>query len=302
MAIVTFESVAEAAESLVAAGERASVRSIIKRLGGGSPNTVLQYVNEWKSGRVVVRITDMDLSPRITAAIVEQMKSVAGEAASAAEERAAAAEDNLQTMAEANQIAEQQIAALTAEKAGFEARVVTLDASLRDQHEAFTHKLETAQAKIDELASDLEKERVRATSASVELGKSQVKLDAIPVLEKQIEDQKQQIAKLQGDLEAQRKTHSVAEQRTAVVEAQMILVVEQASKAAADLIKAETKHADEHKQLRAELDDARHQIKDAVAEARVARDQAAELRGQLAAAKAAHTPSPINQTEGSSNA
>ncbi|CAM3735520.1 DNA-binding protein [Polaromonas hydrogenivorans] len=50
MAIVNFESVAAAAESLQAAGQRASVRAVIAALGGGSPNSVLKLLGAWKSG------------------------------------------------------------------------------------------------------------------------------------------------------------------------------------------------------------------------------------------------------------
>ena len=116
MAIVSFESVAAAAEALQAAGQRASVRAVTAAIGGGSPNTVLKLLGEWKAGRPVVRIADTELDPKITSAIVEQMQRVATAAAAAAEERAAGVDEDLQALSEAQAAAEQQISALSAER------------------------------------------------------------------------------------------------------------------------------------------------------------------------------------------
>ena len=47
--VVTHETVAQAAEALVAEGKRPSVRAVITALGGGSPNSVLLHLNRWKA-------------------------------------------------------------------------------------------------------------------------------------------------------------------------------------------------------------------------------------------------------------
>ena len=266
MALVTYENVAEASEALIANGQKPSVRNVIKQLGGGSPNAVLKLLGEFKSGRPVIRLTDVDLDPAIVAAIKRQMQTVAAEATVAAEERAASLTDDLQTLAESSQqleSANEQLAnELTTVRDELDA-LITRGAT--DAAEA-AHKLDTAQAKINELSADLHDERQRSSDAQVALGKAQARVEAIPALEAQI-------TKLQNDLEAERKEHAAADQRTAVAEAQIKLVGEQADKVAADLIKAESKHSDELKILRKDLD--------------AARDQAAELRGLLTAEKAA---------------
>ena len=84
MAIVTYEAVAAAAEALQAAGQRPSVRAVTAAIGGGSPNTVLKMLADWKAGRPVVRVADTELDPKITSAIAEQMQRVATAAAAAA--------------------------------------------------------------------------------------------------------------------------------------------------------------------------------------------------------------------------
>ena len=48
-ALVRRETVALAAEALAARGERASVRAVIRELGGGSPNTVVRFLRELRT-------------------------------------------------------------------------------------------------------------------------------------------------------------------------------------------------------------------------------------------------------------
>ena len=97
MALVSFETVATAAEELVAAGKKASVRNVIASLGGWPcpPNSVLKHLAEWKTGRPLVSIADTDLDDNIKRAIAEQMQRVTAAAASASEEWASLFEDEL---------------------------------------------------------------------------------------------------------------------------------------------------------------------------------------------------------------
>ena len=134
MAIVNFESVASAAEALQVAGQRPSVRAVIAALGGGSPNSVLKLLGEWKAGRPVVRIADTELDPRITDAIKVQMQRVAEQAAHAAEERAGALDEDLQALAEAQATAEQEIATLTTERDNAQAQAADFVEQLKTAH------------------------------------------------------------------------------------------------------------------------------------------------------------------------
>ena len=117
MAFVTYENVVAAAEALVADGQKASVRNVIRQLGGGSPNAVLKLLSEYKAGRPVIRTSNIDLDPSITAAIVRQMRQVAESATTDAEERVAALTDDLSTLAESNGQLEQRVEQLSAELA-----------------------------------------------------------------------------------------------------------------------------------------------------------------------------------------
>ncbi len=149
MALVTYENVVAAAEALVAGGLKASVRNVIKQLGGGSPNTVAKLLGEYRAGRPVIQISDV-LDPSIVTAIKRQIQAVAAEAVAAADERAAALADDLQTITEANQALEQSNEQLLAEKASWQFELGKLQAradlvaSLEAQIEKLRSELQTA--------------------------------------------------------------------------------------------------------------------------------------------------------------
>ena len=291
MALVTYEAVVAAAESLIADGQKASVRNVMKKIGGGSPNTVLQLLGEWKAGRPVIRSSDIELDPSITAAIVRQMQKIAGDAAVAAEERTSAMSDDLQTMAESNQSLEQENARLTAELAMVREDVDRQIALQHDNELRYQSEIDTLKAKVSEISNDLDKERDRANASQQALGKAEARAEAVPALEATI-------AKLQADLAVERTARAAAEQRAAVSETQGRLVAEQASKTAADAAKAADKsdqaHADALAQLRKDIDDARQaasrQVEQLKAEANKAagehKEQLAQARRDIDEAKA----------------
>ena len=214
MAIVTFEAVAAAAETLQIAGQRPSVRAVIAHLGGGSPNAVLKYLAEWKAGRPVVRIEDTALDTRITLAIIDQMQRVAVTAAAAAEERAAGIEDDLQALAEAQQAAEQQIEALTAERDTAQQQADELTRQLADEEENAERSLQHATEQASALRVDLAGERKHQEQTAAALAKAEVRLEALPDLHTEIE-------RLRAALDTENKARAVAEQQAAVLAAKL---------------------------------------------------------------------------------
>lgn len=229
MALVTFESVAAAAESLQAAGQRASVRAVIAALGGGSPNTVLKLIGEWKAGRPVVRVADTELDARITDAIRVQMQRIAEQAAAAAEERAAALDEDLQVLAEAQATAEQQITALAGERDKAQAQAADFVEQLKaEQAEAERHQVQAAEA-LAAVRLELASERQRHEQAAASLVRVEVRLEALPALHSEIERLRQALdksehARTQADqaaavlaarLEAEARRAKEADDRTA---------------------------------------------------------------------------------------
>jgi chromosome segregation ATPase len=214
MAIVTFETVAAAAEALQQAGNRPSVRALIAALGGGSPNSVLKHLREWQAGRPLVKPSDAEIDDAILAAIRKQIDRSAQAGAAVAEARAAEAEDNLNLYVDAQQAAEQQIATLTAERDQAREQVLGITEQLtdaqRDAESERQHATETAAA----LRSELADERERTNKAGAALAKAEVRLEQLPAL-------LGEVAALKVSLGEQQAARTVAEQQAAVLTAQL---------------------------------------------------------------------------------
>ena len=286
MALVNFEAVAAAAEALQIAGQRPSVRAVIAHLGGGSPNAVLKHLGEWKAGRPVVRIEDTALDARITSAIIDQMQRVAVAAAAAAEERAAGIEDDLQALAEAQQAAEQQIEALITER----------DTS-REQAEGLARQLADAQANAERiqqhagelataLRAELAGERKHQEQTAAALVKAEVRLEALPDLHTEIE-------RLRAVLDTEGKARVAAEQQAAVFAVKLEVTIDRATReerrveqTARELVSANAAVQAGQARLESaarEIEDAKKAVVDARAAAKKAGEDAAELRGRMAA-------------------
>ena len=187
MALVTFDLVAAAAEALQAAGQRASVRAVTAALGGGSPNSVLRFLTEYKAGRPVVRVADVDLDRGITDSITAQMQRVAGHAAAAAEERASALDDDLQALAEAQADAEKHIAGLTSERDAAQAQSADFSQKLGVvQADAARAQVQAADV-LAVLRSELAGERERHGQAAAALARAEVRLEVVPALQADVD-------------------------------------------------------------------------------------------------------------------
>lgn len=234
MAIVSFETVAAAAESLTAAGQRPSVRAVLAHLGGGSPNAILKLLNEWKAGRPVVRVEDTALDARIVAAIAEQMQRVAAAAGEEAEARAAGLADDLQAFAEANVAGEQLAGALAVERDGLAAAVADLGRQLAEaQADAVRREQQTAE-QVAALRADLAAERARADLAGAALAKAEVRLEVLPTLH-------DDVARLRAALEAEQKARVAADQLAAVDGAKLEAAIDRADRADAAAAKIEAR-------------------------------------------------------------
>jgi chromosome segregation ATPase len=214
MAKVNFEAVATAAEELRGAGQRISVRTVTKQLGGGSPNDVLKHIREWKAGRPLVRIAETDLDSRITTAIAEQMQRVAVAAAAIAEERAADVEDDLSVLVEAQQAAEQQIETLTVERDIARQRAEELASQLADVQATAERSAQAMSEQIVALRTELAGERSHQEKTASALARAEVRLESMPALQNEIE-------RLRTILDASQQARQQAEQQAAVLAAKL---------------------------------------------------------------------------------
>lgn len=205
MALVTFESVAAAADAISKDGGRPSVRAVIAQLGGGSPNTVLPMLNEWKAGRVAVRSADIELDPRLGQIVVEIVTKASEQAAKSAEERAADVQADAETVAEAGREAELRAERLAGELEKANLTITAKERALEDAQAAAAIEAKNALEKATALQNQLSDERARADQAVQAVAKAEVRLELIPGLQAEVERLKpfeQKTAVLTANLDA----------------------------------------------------------------------------------------------------
>lgn len=291
MALVNFEAVAAAAEAISKEGGKPSVRSVIAHLGGGSPNTVLPLLNEWKAGRVAVRSTDIELDPRIGQIIGELVKSASEQAARAAEERAADVQADAETVAEAGREAESRVQALEIQLAEAQQAIVVKERALEDAQAAAGIEAKNAQERITALQVQLGEERTRADLAVQAVAKAEVRLELIPGLQAEVERLKpfeQQAAVLAANLDSaktaggelkERLDAALADAKASHDELERVRISEQSLQAKLDAALREVEA------LKANLVEAKGDLVTAREEAKEARAETKEVRAALAKAQ-----------------
>lgn len=291
MALVNFEAVAAAAEAISKEGGKPSVRSVIAHLGGGSPNTVLPLLNEWKAGRVAVRSTDIELDPRIGQIIGELVKSASEQAARAAEERAADVQADAETVAEAGREAESRVQALEIQLAEAQHAIVVKERALEDAQAAAGIEAKNAQERINALQGQLGEERTRADLAVQAVAKAEVRLELIPGLQAEVERLKpfeQQAAVLAANLDSAntargelkvRLDAALADAKASHDELERVRISEQSLQAKLDAALREVEA------LKANLVEAKGDLVTAREEAKEARAETKEVRAALAKAQ-----------------
>lgn len=290
-ALITQEQVNAAADTIRAAGQKPTARAVREALGVGSMATVLKYLQAWQAGQVRAAETPVVLPAGLQRALVD---FIAQEVASAK----ADLQDDLVSAQQANGdlIVESERQASTIER-----QAEALETAQAEKAE-LTGRLAQIEVDLSKAGSDVEHERQAAELARTELAKAQLRLEALPRIEAEAD-------RLRAELEQERANRSVAERSAAVAAAKLDGLAELLKKAEAATEKAEAMGRQIEKQaasLTQELNSARHQVQaqqialdgatremaeakkaaaDALESARKAGEVAAELRGQLAAAK-----------------
>ena len=316
MALVTFESVAAAAQKLLDEGGKASVRAVIAELGGGSPNAVLPHLNAWKNGRPLVRASDIPLNPEIARLIAEQISSASAIAAKSAEEKASDVQADAEAVAEAGRAAEALAAELEQTLGQAKAEISTTARALENLEAERLRDGQIAQDKINSLQIVLDSERERADLAGQKMAKDEVRLESamaqivelkqrlevLPALEAKLHESTERAAVAESQLAGER-THSAdLKQRletSLVAEAKAREEIEQLrldaekSRSAEQTAQAKLESAlREMESSRAQLVDVKAELKEAKAEVKEARDEAKELRTKLLETPKAETKRP----------
>lgn len=209
MSRITEETVAAAARQLVEAGEKPSVRKVTALLGGGSPNLVAPLLKAWKGAQPRLKAAEIQLDPRITALIAEQVLEAARNAGSEADSRAAVAEDDLEfCQAEAVEL-RAEIDRLQSELHESQAQTQRQAAMIISiQGERDREQKEHAEA-VKAAGEAAAREREEAEKSRQALARAELRLEAVPRLEAEIE-------RLRGALEVSDGARHEAEKAAAV--------------------------------------------------------------------------------------
>jgi colicin import membrane protein len=296
MAIVTFESVATAAQEITKEGGRPSVRSVIAYLGGGSPNAVLPLLNEWKAGRPTLKSGDIELDPRIGMVVAELVHKASEQAARTAEEKAADVQADAEAVAEAGRELESLTQSLEGQLTQAQQVIAAKERALEDVQAAASIEAKNAQEKATALQNQLAEERARADQAVQAVAKAEVRLELIPGLQSEVERLKpfeQQAAVLSANLDSSKATiedlkarlgDALADAKGAHDDLEKVRISEQSLQARLDAAMREIEGykagmADQ----KADLATARQETKDVRSELAAARDEAKELRAEIKA-------------------
>ena len=286
---ITYDQVAVVADTLAALGERPTLRGVRAELGTGSMGTIQKHLAQWQGSRRQIVTSAASLPTEIQRVILSEIERSISEARAELESDLAATKGDRDALAEDNEQQTEQIEQQAARLAEIEAtgqqqagRIGQLDADLLTARET------------------TERERSIAEQARQALAKAELRLEALPKVEAEVD-------RLRQALEVERQARTVAEQSAAVLAEKLTGIERRVVDAEAREKTAVAKLAELEKQSQLvaqelntarlqvqtgqaaldaaarELDYARQAAVEARAEAKVSGELAAELRGKLAA-------------------
>lgn len=181
---ITYEQVAAAAGNLKAQSLKPTARNVREALGVGSMATVLKFLQQWQSGQVrQSQAIDDTLDVSIVRAISNQIASKVQDATAEATAQLADLQSETDTLITEN---ERQAAEL-------ESKVIEL-ATLQEQHSALAGRTNQLENENKRTAEALLAERQASEIARVELAKAELRLEAVPRIEAEIEKVRLELA------------------------------------------------------------------------------------------------------------
>jgi len=242
-ATITFEQVAAAADSIKAQGGKASARAVREVLGSGSMATVLKLLQQWQSGQVRQSASiDDTLDPSVVRAISNQIATRVQEATA----------DTTARLADLQAEADLIIVENERQAVDLEAQAAEL-VVLHGQYAELAGRAQQIESDAARTAAELVAERRATEAARVELAKAELRLEAVPKVEAEIE-------KVRAEFLQARAQAAELHEAAAVANVKLEGAVR-------------------------ELSAANEAVTQARAEARRFSEAAAELRGQLSTAK-----------------
>ncbi|MCK0509840.1 DNA-binding protein [Aromatoleum buckelii] len=258
-ASITYEQVAAIADRIKAAGGKPTPRQIRERHGSGSLGTIHKLFQRWEGSDPISTEAGSALPPALQRAILDFVT----------QERATARADLDAKLSDVQAAADE----LAAESERQTDHIQTVEDALQASQEekaALAGKIEQLEIDRSAVRDEATRERQAAETTRTELAKAQVRLDAMPILERENE-------RLRSAVDAERAARTDAERLAAIAEAKAAGLAER-------LADTQARHTHEVATLDSQLQD--HKRRDATLEAELStmRKESRDLAARLAQA------------------
>lgn len=195
---ITYEQVATAAAELKAKDVKPTSRAVREVLGTGSMATVCKFLMQWKSGQArQSQVTDDSIDQSVARALNAHIATKIQTAISDSTARLADMQSELAAVILENERQSKEISDLTVEASSYKEEC----ANLAGQIERLT-------ANLANTTLDLKTERESAEQARINLAKAELRLEAVPRIEVEIE-------KVRAELDVERKSAAKAREEAA---------------------------------------------------------------------------------------
>lgn len=186
-ASITQEQVNATADAIRASGAKPTARAVREQLGTGSMATVLKLLQAWHGGQVQPAAQAVTLPPTLTRALVDFIAQEVAAAKAGLETELAEAQKT-----QADLIAENERQALT-----IEAQAESLDLCAEEKA-AMAGKLGQMESELAAARDEALRERQAAEAARTDLAKAQLRLEAMPRLQAELDQVRAQLAESQA--------------------------------------------------------------------------------------------------------
>lgn len=195
---ITYEQVATTADSLKAKDIKPTSRAVRDVLGTGSMATVCKHLEQWKSGQAKQsQVADDSIDPSVARALSAHIAAKIQTATSDATARLADMQGELGAVILENERQANEISDLTVEAAFH-----------KEESAKLAGQIQQLSADLARAVAELENERQAAEQARIQQAKAELRLEAIPRIEAEIE-------KLRNELAIERKVASTAREEAA---------------------------------------------------------------------------------------
>lgn len=165
---IGYLEVSQAAESLIAAGEKPTIRNLRAKLGTGSLSTIQRHFSVWRDAKPIKSASANELSAGLLNAIASEIERAAAAAKADVESELVAARQEADDLATDGQLREEEQQSLQAEL------VV-----IRGEREQLLARVSMMESELTQARIGIEAEKMAAEVARVAVAKAELKLEGL---------------------------------------------------------------------------------------------------------------------------